>query len=70
MIDSYRRAAKYLMDTANHLELVARHTNNLGGNEMVLNNNNNSDSNTGSGNTNEIPSPFTKREIRDEELQR
>lgn len=24
MIDSYRRAAKYLLDTANHLELVAR----------------------------------------------
>ena len=27
MIDSYRRAAKYLLDTANHLELVARHGN-------------------------------------------
>ncbi|XP_047143148.1 uncharacterized protein LOC124817314 [Hydra vulgaris] len=26
MIDSYRRAAKYLLDTANHLELVARRT--------------------------------------------
>ena len=28
MIDSYRRAAKYLLDTANHLELVARRNSN------------------------------------------
>lgn len=69
MIDSYRRAAKYLMDTANHLELVARHTNNLG-NEMVNNNSENSNGGTNS----ETPSSFTKREARDapnmDELQR
>ena len=29
MIDSYRRAAKYLLDTANHLELVAKRGGNL-----------------------------------------
>ena len=44
MIDSYRRAAKYLLDTANHLELVARHGNhgNVASSNTPSANNNNS----------------------------
>lgn len=81
MIDSYRRAAKYLMDTANHLELVARHTtnNHLNDSNMHSSPNNTSNSNNtssmnnsssiinsnSSSNSSNETSPFTKREPRD-----
>jgi len=60
MIDSYRRAAKYLLDTANHLELVARHGNH--GNTTQSSRHSNAPSNT----CTETKSADTKKEKQDE----
>lgn len=45
MIDSYRRAAKYLLDTANHLELVARRNSNKKSNKKEDKNNHDKNNN-------------------------
>ena len=45
MIDSYRRAAKYLLDTANHLELVARRNSNKKSNKKENKNNHDKNNN-------------------------
>lgn len=46
MIDSYRRAAKYLLDTANHLELVARRNSNKKSNKKENKTNHDKNNNT------------------------